>query len=531
MTPWDLIQNGVLHTNGLFLFLFGLTAIWVASSYTRLRRIPGPFFASLTNIPRLLWVRNGDAHDTHVTLHRKYGRLVRFGPNMISVSDPAEIPNIYSFSGKFPKSDFYRALSFYVKGKAIPGLFATQDENIHRLLKRPIAGMYSMTSLVSYEPHVDSTIRAFFNELDIRFVRTGEVCNLHDWLQMFAFDVIGEITFSKRFGFLEQGKDIEGIMGSSWRYFSNASLISQMPWLDYIWVKNPILQRLRKAKINPIVAFARTRRAEHEKEVANSFDIADENAEANKNRDFLTRFMEVERKDSATPAWAVNAWATSNITAGSDTTAILLRTVLYNLIKHPSSLAALRRELSSHGIDEHAVVTWKRATNLPYLDAIIKEAGRMHPPFGLPYERVVPAGGAMICGEQIPPGTVVGISAWVVHRDYEIFGKDSDVWRPERWTEASEEVRRKMEGALLTFGAGHRSCIGKNISYLEIYKLVPTMVGKYDVSLKYFTQISSLRGNTLVANKVHFEGLRSNLQMVSEMTGKSTTNGSPNRQG
>ena len=343
--------------------------------------------------------------------------------------------------------------------------------------------------------------------------------------------MIGEITFPKRFGFLEQGKDIEGIMGSSWRYFSNASLISQMPWLDYIWVKNPILQRLRKAKINPIVTFARTRRAEHEKEVANSFDIADENAEANNNRDFLTRFMEVERKDSATPAWAVNAWATSNITAGSDTTPILLRTVLYNLIKHPSSLAALRRELSWHGIDEHAVVTWKRATNLPYLDAIIKEAGRMHPPFGLPYERVVPAGGAMICGEQIPPGTVVGISAWAVHRDYEIFGKDSDVWRPKRWTEASEEVRRKMERALLTFGAGHRSCIGKNISYLEIYKLVPTMVGKYDVSLKYFTQISSLRGNTLVANKVHFEGLRSNLQMVLEMTGKSTTNGSPNRQG
>ena len=189
MTLWDLIQNGVLHTNGLFLFLFGLTAIRVASSYTRLRRIPGPFFASLTNIPRLLWVRNGDAHDTHVTLHRKYGRLVRFGPNMISVSDPAEIPNIYSFSGKFPKSDFYRALSFYVKGKAIPGLFATQDENIHRLLKRPIAGMYSMTSLVSYEPHVDSTIRAFFNELDIRFVRTGEVCNLHDWRNYFSKEV------------------------------------------------------------------------------------------------------------------------------------------------------------------------------------------------------------------------------------------------------------------------------------------------------------------------------------------------------
>ncbi len=34
----------------------------------------------------------------------------------------------------------------------------------------------------------------------------------------------------------------------------------------------------------------------------------------------------------------------------------------------------------------------------------------------------------------------------------------------------------------LQFGAGHRACLGKNISYLEIYKLVPTMLRKYEVS-------------------------------------------------
>ena len=477
-----LLQNSIVQGNGLVLIPLLIILVWTASSYFRLRRIPGPFVASLTNLPRLLWVRNGDAGDTHVALHRKYGHLVRFGPNMISVSDPAEIQNIYSHHGKFPKSDFYRALSFYVKGKAIPGLFATQDENIHRLLKRPIAGMYSMTSLVSYEPHVDSTIRTFFIQLDKRFVETGKACPLHDWLQMFAFDVIGEITFSKRLGFLEQGRDIDGIMGNSWNYFSRASLISQAPWLDYIWVKNPILQRLRKAKINPIVAFARARRAEREKEVAKSLE-AGETGEA-KNKDFLTRFMEVESKDPATPPWAVNAWATSNITAGSDTTAILLRTVFYNLVKHPESLAKLRQELSSQNADEEGnIVTWKKAITLPYLDACIKEAGRMHPPFGLPYERVVPAGGSMVCGQHIPAGTIVGISAWVVHRDYEVFGKDSDVWRPERWIEAEEGARKRMESALLTFGAGHRSCIGKHISYLEIYKLVPTLVRGYDVSV------------------------------------------------
>ena len=75
----------------------------------------------------------------------------------------------------------------------------------------------------------------------------------------------------------------------------------------------------------------------------------------------------------------------------------------------------------------------------------------MHPPFGLPLERVVPKGGATICGERFEAGTVVGISGWVVHRDRATFGEDVDVWRPERWL-VGEEERRKMEHALLTVG-------------------------------------------------------------------------------
>lgn len=475
------LENGIPQGSALLLLLLLSICLWSIYSYLRLRRFPGPFWASLTNVPRLLWVLAGDAHDTHIALHRKYGRLVRTGPNMVSVSDPAEIPNIYGFNGEFKKSDFYRVLSFYVKGKAIPGLFATQDEDIHRLLKRPIAGIYSMTNLVSFEPYVDSTIRVFFDQLDKRFVQTNEVCNFDVWLQMFAFDVIGEITFSKRLGFLEKGEDIDGIMGSSWNYFSKAAIVSQMPWLDYVWTKNPILQRLRVTKMNPIVAFARARRHERELEAGKSHSANNPDNKEGKNRDFLTRFMEVESRDPATPPWAINAWATSNITAGSDTTAILLRTIFYHLLKHPHSLRALRRELETKA-DLADIVTWKQSLTLPYLDACIKEAGRMHPPFGLPYERVVPAEGATICGQGLPGGTVVGISAWVAHRDYEIFGADSDVWRPERWIECTEGKRRMMENALLTFGAGHRSCIGKHISYLEIYKLVPTLVRQYDVS-------------------------------------------------
>lgn len=91
------------------------------------------------------------------------------------------------------------------------------------MLKKPIAGIYTMSNLMSFEPYVDTTISFFFAQLDKLFVQTGDICDLGTWLQMFAFDVMGELTFSKRLGFLELAEDVDGIMESIWHYFYKTS--------------------------------------------------------------------------------------------------------------------------------------------------------------------------------------------------------------------------------------------------------------------------------------------------------------------
>lgn len=72
------------------------------------------------------------------------------------------------------------------KGKVLPGLFGTQDESIHRMMKKPIAGVYSMSNLTSFESLVDSTIDHFLNQLRTRFVIPEKVCDWGLWLQYFA---------------------------------------------------------------------------------------------------------------------------------------------------------------------------------------------------------------------------------------------------------------------------------------------------------------------------------------------------------
>lgn len=178
--------------------------------------------------------------------------------------------------------------------------------------------------------------------------------------------------------------------------------------------------------------------------------------------------------------------------AGSDTTAISLSAVFYYLLKNPQCYRKLIVELDAAievGDVQNSltgVVAWAESQKLPYLDACIKEAFRLHPAAGLPLERIVPAGGVEILGERVAAGTIVGCSAWVIHRRPEVFGADVDSYRPERWIDAGKERRKAMEASMFHFGMGARTCIGKNIALLEIYKLVPSFLRRFDVHFLSF---------------------------------------------
>lgn len=79
--------------------------------------------------------------------------------------------------------------------------------------------------------------------------------------------------------------------------------------------------------------------------------------------------------------------------------------------------------------------------------------------------------------------SVVGINTWVAHRNKSVFGEDANFFRPERWTEPGKEAVSAMDAYYMPFGYGSRTCIGKNISLLEMTKLIPLLVHKFDFKL------------------------------------------------
>lgn len=78
-------------------------SLTITRSWLRLKHIPGPPMSALTNWVRRSWVVTGDAHRIHTALHRKYGTVVRIGPNVVMVSQPQAIDTIYGFKTRLEK--------------------------------------------------------------------------------------------------------------------------------------------------------------------------------------------------------------------------------------------------------------------------------------------------------------------------------------------------------------------------------------------------------------------------------------------
>lgn len=112
------------------------------------------------------------------------------------------------------------------KGERLPSLFSTTDETYHAQLRRSVNSAFSMSALVQYEPLVDETTELFLDQTQALFVSRSAVCDFAQWLQFYAFDVIGNITYSKRHGFVERGEDVDGMVRYLGKLFSYIGPVS-----------------------------------------------------------------------------------------------------------------------------------------------------------------------------------------------------------------------------------------------------------------------------------------------------------------
>jgi len=256
------------------------------------------------------------------------------------------------------QGDFY--LAFALPDHNYTNQMSELDPKEHVRKNKNIASGYALSNMVKAEPYVDSIIELFESRLD-QMSQMGEKVQLDRWFNFCAFDVVGEITFSKRFGFVEQGRDIGGAIANSRKLVLYISLIGHAYWLHGILLGNPIIGWLNLQPSNHV------------------FDTCLAAVEARKKnekvrKDMMEQWLEQRRTHpDRMQEKEILAAAVSNIAAGADTISTTLQSIFYYLLRNPKHLNRLREELDdaqSHG-KLSPIVAHMEAQKLPFLQACV----------------------------------------------------------------------------------------------------------------------------------------------------------------
>lgn len=173
---------------------------------------------------------------------------------------------------------------------------------------------------------------------------------------------------------------------------------------------------------------------------------------------------------------------------------------MLSLISSPPSLRRLVQEIDSRVATGQisSPIRNSEALAFPYLQAVIRESLRMYPPVTAALLKVVPPSGDTVPSRNggsvhLPGGTLLGHDLYGILRSRDLWGDDTDVFRPERWLEAEEEsssekgrserLRTMIRNVDLVFGTGKFQCLGKSLATIELNKVFVELLRRYDFSL------------------------------------------------
>ncbi|KAL6875694.1 hypothetical protein ACP4OV_013207 [Aristida adscensionis] len=163
-------------------------------------------------------------------------------------------------------------------------------------------------------------------------------------------------------------------------------------------------------------------------------------------------------------------------TAGTDTTAATVEWVMAELLRNPSSMAKARAEIAQV-IGSKPEVEESDIAQLKYLQAVVKETFRLHPPAPLllPHQAETTT---QIRGYTVPKGTRVLINVWAIGHDSEVW-PEPEKFMPERFLE-KEVGFHGRDFELLPFGSGRRMCPGTPLAMRMVHLMLASLLHRFE---------------------------------------------------
>ncbi|KAH8900596.1 cytochrome P450 [Thozetella sp. PMI_491] len=438
-----------------------LTVVIKRRYFSPLSDIPGPFFASFTQLWQVVTTVQGDSLNVFYDLHQKYGPFVRVAPNEVSVSHP-DAPKQLLLTA-LRKSDWYRAGA--LPDYRFQTTLSTTDPKAKVARSRNFMQGYSTSSLLALEKYMDVPFGLLLGWMD-KFSATKEPMDLDKFFTFTAADITGELLFSKSFGFTSEGYDIGHTLSRSHKIMGIGTVSGYYPWLNKL-VANPFVTWSGVLPFKLIFTTAINAIAAREKSSSDRHDI-------------LTHWFK-SLEDGKVTLRDIQAQTTLGVVGGTDAMSTGLQSFVYHMIRHPDAWQRCRNEIAKEEAEGRCgdqVISFADAQELPYLQACIKESLRLFGPLGTGLPRVAGEGGTKLGDRVFPKGTILSIHPYTMMRDNTIWGDDAAEFNPERWL---KEDTTAIDKFYMPFGLGYGTCPGINLAKIQMSKMAASIVRNYNI--------------------------------------------------
>ncbi|KIK56323.1 hypothetical protein GYMLUDRAFT_47092 [Collybiopsis luxurians FD-317 M1] len=488
----------MFSTTNILSIILGVFALRIYGHLFRhpLSRFPGPLLAKCTVWYRAYYdIVGKGAWIRHLqTLHALYGPIIRVGPNELHFSDPRAHGEIYGSGSRFHKDP----VLYGIFGTA-PTVFNTLDPQEAAAMRNLLLSYLSRHAVMQREAVIRGKVLKLISRLKSFTLESGKVANLDQALPSASLDVLTALVFCQSFNVLDAPM------------FEHPFVYRRKPSMLNLW----IMKYLPSQRIFALGAITRFMRRMNPgasamenqiRIITNELDVTrkelDTSVQAESRTDIplfnylFRRIQELTTKpgksaktlrrlqDLLEPTRLVAEGLNIRF-AGTDTVANACIVGIQYLLTHEEILGRLVEELGQAWPTDRDL-SYEELEKLPYLTAVIKESLRLSHGVVTPMGRVVGPEEAVIMGERIPAGTIVGMSAIYVHLNSELF-PEATRFDPERWlnrpsrTETTTEIN--SDKYLVSFGRGPRSCVGFHLAWCELYLIFGYLFRKLELEL------------------------------------------------
>ncbi|KAI0319719.1 high nitrogen upregulated cytochrome P450 monooxygenase 2 [Amylostereum chailletii] len=466
----------------LFLLLF-FTAMYRVSPFHPLARYPGPFPAKITKWWSSYIITKGKQHLYYQALHERYGDVVRVGPNELSFRDASFITDILGPDG-LPKGPCWDNRT------SAPSLIAQRDPVAHAQQRRPWNRAFSSAAMKDYEVIIAQRARQLVHRWeDIILAQPGNVreatLDVGAWMGYFSTDFMGDMAFGGGFELMRDGGDTSGVWHVIETGMQATTIFAHAPWAAAFLKRMPgqgaAIQSMREFCWNNV-----------QKRMALGAARKD-----------LYYHLSDEDDQTQTPPTLASLAANGvlAIVAGSDTTAMVLTSFLYHVLRHPTVYKRFREEVDATFPDGQEPLDVTKLSGMPWLNSCLNEVMRLQPPVPSGSQRRVPRGaGPKVLGRYVvPEETQLFVHTYSIQRDARNFS-NPDAFLPERWMpvvnndtpsaglpastspmpSSPKHTSVHNPAAFIPFSYGPRNCVGKNLALTEARMLIAYVVSRFD---------------------------------------------------